>query len=266
MKRRAGVKRDERGFSLLEIMVVVLILGLITGGVLSQMGDAVKRGNAEQTKLDDLGEARDFIDFFFRDINEIGYPNIRMVNPATFTPALTTQTTYTWASAYINDPHFAIGLVRIGNTEVQFEADTNGDGNVQSVYYKVNGNGNCSLCLQRSQVAKVTGDPSDLTVQVPNWGTEVNDVINNNANPIFTYYKADGTVIAASTLNTPIDITTSANASIIASIKTIKMSLQIRNNAIRDLQTGLPLETDFQGEVSLNNCSMATSSSPVSCQ
>jgi type II secretory pathway pseudopilin PulG len=237
------------------MLIVVLIIGVVTGAVLSQMDLAVQRSNAEQTKLDDMQQARDFVDQFFRDINEIGYPNVRMVNTSTgasWTPPL--------ASTVINDNRFAIGLVKINNNELWFEADTNGDGNVQSISYKVNGNGSCTLCLQRSQVAKVSADP--LTGQTPNWGTEINDVANTS--PIFTYFKADGTAISAASL--PLDISTAGGATTLASIKTIQISLTIRNPNVKDLKSGLPLETDFQGVVSLNNCSMAASGAPMSCQ
>lgn len=248
----------QRGFTLLELLVVLLILSLVTGAVFSQMGGAQQRMSAEQVKLDDFQQARDFVDQFFRDINEIGYPNTRMADTTSvlWNPALTTQTTYSWASPYINDNRFAMGLVKIDVNEIDFEADTNGDGNVQSVIYKVNGNGNCALCLQRSQVDKVSADP--LAGQTPSWGTEVNDAISN---PIFKYFKADGTQITA----LPVDISTAAGAQILASIKTIQISLTIRNPAVIDQQTGQPIESNIAGEVSLNNCSMAASGQAMSC-
>jgi hypothetical protein len=112
------------------------------------------------------------------------------------------------------------------------------------------------LCLQRSQVAKVSGNP--LTGQTQNWGTETNDVISN---PIFSYFQANGTQITS----LPVDISTSSGAQTIASIKTIKISLVIRNNAVVDPKTGQPIETVLEGEVSLNNCSMAASGQPMSC-
>jgi prepilin-type N-terminal cleavage/methylation domain-containing protein len=260
MSANNRTRRRERGFSLLELLIVVLIMGVVSGAVLSQLNLAIQRSSAEQTKLDDMQEARDFVDQFFRDINEIGYPNSRMVDTtsASWSPALVTQGTYGWASQYINDNRFAIGLVKIDTNELRFEADTNGDGNVQSVIYTINGSGTCTLCLQRSQFAKVSGNP--LTGQTANWGTEVNDVVNTN--PIFSYYKADGTQVTG----LPVDISTAAGAATIASVKSIQISLTIRNNAVKDLQSGLPLETDFQGEVSLNNCSMAASGAPMSCQ
>jgi len=253
---------SQRGFSLLEVLVAVLILGIVTGGVLSQMDVAIQRSNAEQVKLDNFQEARDFVDQFFRDINQIGYPNVRMANTAVAWPTpLVTQNAYAWASQYINDNRFAIGLVKIDANEIRFEADANGDGNVQSIIYTINGSGACALCLQRSQVDKVTANP--LTGQIPNWGTEVNDVV--NANPIFSYFKADGTAVAV-----PQDISTLASAQALASIKTIQISLVIRNNTVKDLKTGLPIETSFEGEVSLNNCSMAAAYSstlaPMGCQ
>jgi hypothetical protein len=161
------------------------------------------------------------------------------------------------ASPLINDNRMAVGLVKIDANEIRFEGDMNGDGVVQSVIYMLNGSGSCALCLQRSQVDKISADP--LAGQTQNWGTEVNDVINSAT---FSYFKADGTQVTA----LPVDISTAGGALIIASIKTIQVSLTIRNNAVMDAKTKQPIETTFQGEVSLNNCSMAASGAPMSCR
>jgi len=263
MNKGKNVCNRQHGFSLLEILVAVAILGVVSAGVLSQMDLAVQRSSAEQTKVENFQEARDFVDQFFRDINQIGYPNLRTADTTSvgWSPSLVKQSTYTWASPYINDNRFAIGLVKIDGNEIRFEADTNGDGNVQSIIYKVNGSASCNLCLQRSQVDKTSNDP--LTGQTPNWGTEVNDVVSS---PIFSYFMADGTQVT----KLPVDISTQASAQILASIKTIQISLVIRNNSVKDLKTGLPLETSFEGEVSLNNCSMAaaysSTNAPMGCE
>jgi len=261
MKTRNLARPLQHGFSLIEMMLVVAIMGVISAGILSQMNEAQQRGYSEQVKLDNFQEARDFVDQFFRDINQIGYPSSRLVDTTslTWSPALTTQTTYTWANTYIFDNRMAMGFVKIDANAVQFEGDMIGNGVVQSIIYQINGSGSCALCLQRSQVDKISADP--LTGQTTNWGTEVNDVLTN---PIFSYFKADGTQIPNASL--PIDISTSAGAQTLASIKTIKISLTIRNNSVIDRKTSQAIETNFEGEVSINNCSMDTTGRPESCQ
>jgi prepilin-type N-terminal cleavage/methylation domain-containing protein len=250
MKNRNFVRIRQSGFSLLEMVVVVAITGIVSAGILAQMDTAQQRASTEQVKLDNFQEARDFVDQFFRDVNQIGYPNSRLIDTtAAWAPAL--------AVPLINDNRLAIGLVKIDANELRFEGDMKGDGVVQSIIYQVNGSGTCALCFQRSQIDKITADP--LNGQAQNWGTEINDVINN---PIFSYFTANGTPVAG----LPVDISTAAGAQIIASVKTIKISLTIRNNSILDQKTQQAVETNFEGEVSLNNCSMAAAGAPMSCQ
>jgi len=248
--RRNFPAAKQRGFSLLELLLVIAILSLIVGAVFSQMGDAQLRLNAEETKLGDFQEARDFVDQFFRDINQAGTPNIRMYDPTLF------------GTSPMNDSRLAVGLVSIDNNSITFEGSVNGTGTVQSVTYKINGSGGttCTLCLQRSQVDKLNN--TSPTLQGKDWGTEINDITNTTAFPIFRYYKYDGTQITS----LPQDISTTTGANIIANVKTIQINLTIRNPQIIDQKTGLPIETSFEGEVSLNNCSMASLGQQMSCQ
>ncbi|MDP9337724.1 MAG: prepilin-type N-terminal cleavage/methylation domain-containing protein [Acidobacteriota bacterium] len=251
MNGNRGVRNRQSGFSLLEMLVVVVILGIVSAGLFQQIDVAQQRAYSEQVKLDNFQEARDFVDQFFRDVNQIGYPNSRMVDTtsASWSPTL--------ASPLINDNRMAVGLVKIDANEIRFEGDMNGDGVVQSIIYMVNGSGTCNLCLQRSQVDKVTGNP--LTGQTQNWGTEANDILGT---PIFSYFKADGTQVTG----LPLDINSAFGATTIASIKTIQISLLIRNPLVVDPKTRQAIETTIQGEVSLNNCSMAASGAAMSCR
>ena len=238
-------RRDPResGSTLVELMIAIAILAVVTGAILSQLGTASQRISAEQIKVDNFDEARDFVDQFFRDINQIGYPNGRIVS---FSPT-------------ISDSRVAVGLVKISATSLWFEGDINGTGVVQSVQYMINGSGSCTLCLQRSAVAKVNG-ANPLTGQAPaDWGTEVNDLTTTT---IFTYFDSNGNQVTATPAK---DINN--NGAVLASVKTIHISLTIQNNAVLDPKTGQAIQTSFEGEVSLNNCSLAaTGIAPMSCQ
>src|SRR5207237_2030325 len=133
MNRNRQAGNPQRGFSLIEMMVVVLILGVVSAGLFVQIDTAQQRAFSEQIKLDNFQEARDFVDQFFRDVNQIGYPNGHMVN--FLSPTLTTAQ---------QDTRVAVGLVKIDGNAIWFEGDVGGTGVVQSVQYKVNGSGTCS--------------------------------------------------------------------------------------------------------------------------
>ncbi|HYL92598.1 MAG TPA: type II secretion system protein [Alphaproteobacteria bacterium] len=237
-----------RGFSLIEMMVVLLVLGIVCGALYEQLASVQQRARTEQVKLDYMQEARDFSDQFFRDANQAGFPSARLIDTASplWVPPL--------QAPLKNDHRLAAGLVKADANEIWFEGDIAGTGNVQTIVYKINGSGTCPQCLQRSQVNKVDGDP--ITAQTPVWGTEINQIVNN---AVFSYYQMDGTQITA----LPVDIN-SAPATI-ASIKTIRISIRLTNANVVDPKTRQPIEMIFEGEVSLNNCSLAANGQPMSC-
>lgn len=243
--------RRERGHTLVELLVALGILSLVTAGVFGHLNTATQRIYTEQVKVDNFDEARDFVDQFFRDINQIGYPNGRIVTGLTG----------------VGDTRVAVGLVQISPTSIWFEGDINGSGIVQEVQYKINGSTTCGLCFQRSAVPKIASvglgtylSDQSTGAAAPNWGTEVNDL---TTPIIFTYFDANGNQITPATSGW--DITN--NGSSLALVKTIHISLTIQNSAVIDPKTGQPIQTSFEGEVSLNNCSLAANGlNPMSCQ
>jgi prepilin-type N-terminal cleavage/methylation domain-containing protein len=244
-KRNSKLAARSGGFSLVEVLLVILLLGVVCGIIYRQMALVQQRARTEQVKLDYQQESRDFVDQFFRDVNQIGYPSGRMVDhTAVWVPAL--------QNPLMNDQRVATGLVRAGANEIWFEGDMFATGTVQSVIYKVNGSGTCPLCLQRSQANKQNGSPLG---NPPDWGTEVNDVVSN---VIFSYFDTNGNPVAV-----PVDVNTSPD--VMATIKTVQINLRITNPNVIDPKTGQPIEMTFQGEVSINNCSSAAILKSMSC-
>src|SRR5215469_7175074 len=119
MTRRRFVSKSavsrSRGFSLMELLVVLVILGLICGSVFKLMGLVQERNRTESVKVDYMQEARDFVDQFFRDINQAGYPDGRMIDPtsASWVPPLPVPPT-----PLMYDNRVATGLVKIDTNEI----------------------------------------------------------------------------------------------------------------------------------------------------
>jgi len=242
--------KSQSGFSLLELMVVLLVLTVMMGAVFSQIDLVQQRSNAEQIKLDMFQESREFMDQMSRDLRLAGYPNPRNVNPSN---AYTT-------TPQENDPKNAVGIVKIDTNELWLEGDVDGDGNVESIQYHYDTTGTGCPCLKRSQVVKTAGTPLS---QGNNFLTEVQNVVPSTVNgaatsQVFWALTADGSAVTL-----PVDLGTNPNT--VASINTIQVVLTVQSKSV-DLKTRQPLTTMLTSTVRLNNCSQATSGLPMSCQ
>ena len=168
------VKVAVGGFSLIELLVVAAVLLVVLGGVVSYITVALQRSKTEQTKVDLTQEGRAFVDEFERDIHQAGYPNCRMIN------------TGSNCSIHFNDHTMAVGLVSVSSTQIGFEGDVDGDGNVDSVWYRLvdsAGNfpptGTCPCTIQRAQVNKVDSPPLSQIPLPPLFSQQLQEVVNS---------------------------------------------------------------------------------------
>jgi len=240
-----GTKRTtrcqpEQGFSLLEMMFVLVILTAVMGVAMSGISDLQKKEKNEQNKLDIIQEGREFMDQIVRDLHQAGYPGQKQYDPAGFSGL---------ASGPTSSQKVAVGLVSFSTTDLWFEGDVDGDGRVNVIRYTLydDGSGNCPCTLKRSQSIK-----ADATVPLSqtsnNYNVEVQNVINSNSpSPkpisgstylkgslvtndstytglktpsIFVAYKADGTKVTETS-------TAVTDTPTLSSIKTIKVTLNL---------------------------------------
>jgi prepilin-type N-terminal cleavage/methylation domain-containing protein len=225
----------QAGFSLIEMMIVLLVLSVMMGAVFSQIRLVQARSSSEQTKLDMFQESREFMDQLQRDLHEAGYPNSRNVGQNLIVNG-------------INEPGIAVGLVKIDVNELWFEGDVDGDGLVDSVQYQYDGTSTGCPCLKRSVVTKVAG--LGPLGQGSSFQTEVQNVQNPTA--IFSAYKTDGTQVTIPSGG----ITIASDPATIASIRTIRIDLNVQSKQF-DLQTRQFPQVTLSNTVSLNNCSAA---------
>jgi prepilin-type N-terminal cleavage/methylation domain-containing protein len=223
----------QSGFTLLELLVVVLILTIMMGIVFQQVDLVQKRSRAEQSKIDAFEQARDFLDLISRDIHISGYPGSHVQNPSQISNGL-------------NDPNNAIGLVKVDSGELRLEAPDD-QGKVVAIVYQLN-----SGTLQRSQSIKV--NDNSLTGQNVSLQTGIENVQNT---AIFAAYKTDGTPVTL-----PVDINSSPAD--IASIKSIEVVLQVRGS-VPDMQTGIYPSAGLRSVVRVINCSQAAAGKANSC-
>lgn len=247
-------RRPARGFSLIEMMVVIIIVSIVIAAVLTQVNQTQQRATAEQGKLDQFQAARNFVDQISADARQMGYPNIHNVDSTTLGIAA--------GSPYFDSTQVAAGLLKLTNNQLVFEGDVDGSGAVSIVSYTINGDGACATCLERAQVAKTANatvsNSAYLTaalalVTTGSYSAQIQNVQNATSatNPIFRAFDSTGAAIAL-----PIDIGTSAVN--IANVRTIQISLDVSDPTKVDPKTNQALEANITSRVQIVNCSMAT--------
>ncbi len=170
----------QHGFSLIEMMMVVLILSIITGIVFNYVATVQKRYRTEEARLDIQQESREFLDQMVRDLHTSGYPNYRMSGTNGVPPNPANA-----ADPVGNNPRIAVGLVAVSYTDILFEGDVDGSGTISSIRYTLQTTtpNQCPCSIGRSQQPKQAGSPlsNDLGgVQLLRYATQAQNVINSN--------------------------------------------------------------------------------------
>lgn len=231
----------QNGFSLIEMMMVLLVLTIVTGVIFESISSVQKRYRVEESKVDMTQESRSFLDQLVRDLHQAGFPGKRMY------AALPAD------SSYSN----AVGLVAVSRTDVWFEGDVDGDGVVDSVRYQLvaNASGHCPCTLRRSQAQKVDGTAPDA--QGTNWSTEVQNVLNstgtgnspwtidgssaigaNNtvystykSDPVFRFYDKDGNEVT-SMPNDLSSLSAGETTTMLDSIRNVKVTINVMSSTL----------------------------------
>ena len=237
------------GFSLLELMIVLIILLSISAAIFQTINLTTQRSSAEQTKIDMFQEAREFMDQMSRDLRQAGYPNPRNMDPVVFGVLALMP-----PQPIIYDRHAAAGIVNVDTGDLWFEGDVDGNGTVSVVRYHLDSSGTNCPCLKRSQLDKIDGSPlTGQTTEV--YQVEVQGVLNTD---IFSAY-TNGTA-----LGLPVSTAVGSGSSL-AAIDTVQAKLTLQA-AIPDPQTRQRPTATLVTTVRLNNCSQAAIGFKTSCQ
>jgi prepilin-type N-terminal cleavage/methylation domain-containing protein len=210
----------QSGFTLIEMLMVVLLLSIVVGAVFSQIERAQVRYRVEDQKIDLTQQEREFIDQFTRDLHEAGYPSAAMYG----------------GSATANQ--VALGVTTLTSNDIVVEGDVDGDGLVDVVEYSYfDGSGwtssapNPCPCIRRSQINKGAGGTATTYTQVQNvLGTS-----------FFTPFDVNGNAI-------PLPV----SAGNLSKIKTVQITLSTQG-AVQDNDAHKSIQVTMTGMARLVN-------------
>jgi len=258
--------RAQKGFSLIEMMVVLAIISIIMASVFKSIDLTQRTSKSQQVRLDLTQQAREFVDQLTRDLRNSGYPYQRNMANAVDPVNNTNFISPTHAS---NAP----GLIYVDNGSLWFAGNVDGTagGEAGTALVKIvrydyvpagAGQPGCP-CVRRTEFQRSGGDP--LTdASTPGAAVaqmEIQGVQNaaTAADPIFTVYDDTGTALVL-----PIDFDN--NATTIAGINSLKVVMTVQ--AAQTDSTGVRPVTTVVSSVALNNCSEAlgAGSTPAYCQ
>lgn len=201
---------EQRGFSLLELLIAIVILAVVVAVIVSGVTQLQKTNTNQAVNVDLTQQSRQFMDQVVADLHQAGFPDVAMFDLATSTA---------------NPNLYAVGLVSVTATSIQYEGDVDGTG-VSEVFVQLTPTGGpCPCTLRRGAVSKALYAGGTT----PTYYTEVDGVANLN---IFTAYDKAGNVLPL-----PCAATVCADGSSMNNIKDIGILLNVRSNT-PNLTTG----------------------------
>src|SRR5215470_149036 len=113
--------KQETGFSLIEMMVVLAIITIIMGSVFKAIDLTQQTSRSQQVKLDLTQQAREFVDQLTHDLRNAGFPTQRNMSSGINDP---NGGGYTLTSP--TSPHNAPGLIYVDNGSLWFAGNLDG--------------------------------------------------------------------------------------------------------------------------------------------
>jgi prepilin-type N-terminal cleavage/methylation domain-containing protein len=195
-------RRPQAGFSLMELLMVVLLLSIVVGALFSQIERAQVRYNVEDQKLDLTQQEREFIDQFTRDLHQAGYPSANM---------------YIFGGGAANN--VALGVTTLTSTDLVMEGDTEGDGKVHIVEYACFDPAGGTACPVIRRTSSVKGLAAGTAF------TEVQNLITTSEN-IFRAYDVSGNELSLP----PTDLTKVRNVRITLTTQGVSRDNDLQKN------------------------------------
>jgi prepilin-type N-terminal cleavage/methylation domain-containing protein len=273
-KHACAVLPREKGFSMIETLIVVLVISIIMGSVFKSINLTQKASSSQQVQMDLTQQAREFVDQLTRDLRSAGFPNSRNMYATATDPTYNGNcpdgTTNLLSSPC--DPSNGVGIIKIDVGTLWFAGDVDGTSGAVAGTAQVKiirydyiaagaGEPGCP-CLRRTEYLRnVYQDPlADAQNTVATQQLEIQGIQNNvnGGDPIFTAY--DPTTGAAVAL--PVDFDNNANT--IANLNSIKVVLAVQSQ-FKDVTTRTYPVTRVVASIALNNCSEAIGGLALSC-
>lgn len=233
-------KRRMQGFSLLELLVAVAILGTIVAIAVQAGNQLVRTNNNVSNNVDLVQEGRQFMDQISSDIHMAGFPNYKMFDQSATVSANSYAGTYN-SSNYLNSQ--ASGLTSATANSLVFEGDVDNSGTVSKVTIQLcagaNPGTNCTAPTSSSQCpcTMQRGIIGKSVAGTPPFYTELSGVMNTN---VFTFFDYTGATSDPSTSTGLINT------------RAIRIQLQVQSTH-KDVANGTYAIVTLDSEAKLSN-------------